>query len=204
MFSLKFLCHPKTLMGNCCGGSATVPSVPAPMEMQAPAPQAAQRTTPAPVHSSPQLPRTRSRTASKPESTYRGMSSQDPNPRTRTKSAPQRLQSSSSQNPRTRAEMLSVPKRGRVITDSRTASNPSSRSSSQGTRPRTSPAPLAWSVALRSPRDITIQASIECVVCLPTLIPFIYMIFRNGRHSEYINHTREPILTKYFPLRILV
>ena len=200
-------------MGNCCGSSATVPSVPAPMEMQAPAPQAAQRTTPAPVQprysldgppvSSPQLPRTRSRTASKPESTHRGMSSHDPNPRTRTKSAPQRPQSSSSPTPRTRTETLSVPKRGRFIMDSRTASNPSSRSSSQGTRRRTSPAPLAWSVALRSPRNITIQASIECVVCLPTLIRFIYMILRNGRHSEYINHTREPILTRYFSLRIL-
>ena len=62
----------------------------------------------------------------------------------------------------------------RFIMGSRTASNPSSRSSSQGTKPRIAPAPLAWSVALRSSRDITIQASIEYVICLPTLIPFIH------------------------------
>jgi hypothetical protein len=42
---------------------------------------------------------------------------------------------------------------------------PSSRSSSQGAKPRIAPAPLAWSVALRASRDITIQASIEYVVC---------------------------------------
>ena len=63
---------------------------------------------------------------------------------------------------------------GRFIMGSHTASNPSSRSSSQGTKPRIAPAPLAWSVALRSSRDITIQASIEYVICLPTVIPFIY------------------------------
>jgi len=38
---------------------------------------------------------------------------------------------------------------------------PSSLSSSQGTKPRMAPAPLAWSIALRASRDITIQASIE-------------------------------------------
>ncbi|KAN0107065.1 hypothetical protein V8E52_010510 [Russula decolorans] len=47
----------------------------------------------------------------------------------------------------------------RIIMGSRTA--PSSRSSSQGAKPRIAPAPLAWSVALRASRDITIQASIE-------------------------------------------
>jgi len=47
----------------------------------------------------------------------------------------------------------------RFIMGSRTA--PSSRSSSQGAKPRIAPAPLAWSVALRASRDITIQASIE-------------------------------------------
>ncbi|KAH9998788.1 hypothetical protein BJV77DRAFT_1064755 [Russula vinacea] len=46
------------------------------------------------------------------------------------------------------------------IMSSRTT-NRSSRSSSQGTKPRIAPAPLAWSVALRSSRDITIKASIE-------------------------------------------
>ena len=88
----------------------------------------------------------------------------------------------------------------RFIMGSRTASNPSSRSSSQGTKPRIAPAPLAWSVALRSSRDITIQASIEYVVCLPTLIPFTYLNLRIGRSREYIDHTNEPILTSYLPL----
>src|SRR6267154_2894126 len=54
----------------------------------------------------------------------------------------------------------------RFIMGSRTA--PSSRSSSQGAKPRITPAPLAWSVALRASRDITIQASIE-YVCFSTL-----------------------------------
>jgi len=47
----------------------------------------------------------------------------------------------------------------RFIMDLGTA--PSSRSSSQEAKPRIAPAPLAWSVALRASRDITIQASIE-------------------------------------------
>ncbi|KAI0272985.1 hypothetical protein BGY98DRAFT_145109 [Russula aff. rugulosa BPL654] len=47
----------------------------------------------------------------------------------------------------------------RFIMGSRTA--PSSRSSSQEVKPWIAPAPLAWSVALRASRDITIQASIE-------------------------------------------
>ncbi|KAI0275763.1 hypothetical protein BGY98DRAFT_39102 [Russula aff. rugulosa BPL654] len=38
---------------------------------------------------------------------------------------------------------------------------PSSQWSSKGAKPRIAPAPLAWSVALRASRDITIQASIE-------------------------------------------
>ena len=50
---------------------------------------------------------------------------------------------------------------------------PSPQSSSQGARQRIAPAPLAWSVALRASQDITIRASIECVVCLSTLVSFI-------------------------------
>jgi hypothetical protein len=50
---------------------------------------------------------------------------------------------------------------------------PSSRSSSQGAKSRIASVPLAWSVALRASRDISIQASIEYVVCLSTLISFI-------------------------------
>jgi len=59
----------------------------------------------------------------------------------------------------------------RFIMGSRAA--PSSRSSPQGAKPRIAPTPLAWSVALRSSRDITIQASIEYVIRHPLLISFI-------------------------------
>ena len=59
----------------------------------------------------------------------------------------------------------------RFILGSRTA--PSPRSSSQKAKPRIAPVPLAWSVALRASMDITIQASIEYVVCLSTIISFI-------------------------------
>lgn len=107
------------LMGNCCCSPDTVPSEPAP------SPRVTQGVIPRlvqsrhnmerPLVSSPQLSRTRSRTTSEPESTHHGgMSSQVPNPRSRTKSAPQRPQSSRSpspQNPRIRAETLSAPKR---------------------------------------------------------------------------------------------
>ncbi len=77
---------------------------------------------------------------------------------------------------------------------------PSSRSSSQGTKPRTAPVPLAWSVALRASRDIFIQASIEYVVSLSTLISFICLILRIGRSREFINLTDERILIKVIAL----
>ena len=115
------------LMGNCCGGTATVPSEPAPTQV----PLVTQRTTPAPVPSqndvdrppvsSLQQPRTRGRTTYKPESTHRSrMSSQDLNLRSRTKSAPQRPQSSKS-SLTSQAETLSAPKRS-----SRSDSRPTS------------------------------------------------------------------------------
>ncbi|KAH9994476.1 hypothetical protein BJV77DRAFT_1066788 [Russula vinacea] len=70
------------------------------------------------------------------------------------------------------AELISVmPQYGALINDlivmtdrfvmGRRASTPSARSSSKGTNFRTASTPLAWSVALRASRDITIQASIE-------------------------------------------
>jgi hypothetical protein len=83
---------------------------------------------------------------------------------------------------------------------SRTVSTPSARSSLQGMKPRISPIPLAWSVALRASRDITIQASIEYVVCFPTPISFICLVLRIGRSREYIDPTDKPILTNHFPL----
>ena len=84
------------------------------------------------------------------------------------------------------------------------AAAPSSRSSSepQGARRRITPAPLSWSVALRASRDITIQASIEYVVCHSALISFICFGFRIGRSREYIDLTDEPTL-KLFSSRIL-
>ena len=62
----------------------------------------------------------------------------------------------------------------RLIMGSRAAA--SSRSSSQGAKSRAAPTSLAWSVALRVSRDISIRASIEYVVCLPVLISFTYFI----------------------------
>ncbi|KAH9980733.1 hypothetical protein BJV74DRAFT_887561 [Russula compacta] len=47
------------------------------------------------------------------------------------------------------------------IMGSRTASNPSSRSSVQEAEPRIAPVPLTWSAALRVSPDILIQASVE-------------------------------------------
>ena len=85
---------------------------------------------------------------------------------------------------------------------SRTLST-SVRSSSQGAMSRIAPAPLVWSVAQRTSRDITIQASIEYVVCLPTFMSFICLILRIGRNREYIDLMDEPILTNYSSLRIL-
>jgi hypothetical protein len=121
-------------MGNCCSGTATVPS-----EHATTPPQATERATPAPVPPqpsteeppvplpvpSPQLPSgTRSRTTSRPESIHHRRvgvsfpsSSQDLNPRSRTRSAPQRAQpptastSALPQNRRIRAETLSEAKR---------------------------------------------------------------------------------------------
>jgi len=48
-----------------------------------------------------------------------------------------------------------------------------SRWSSRTFQQRVTPTRLAWPVALRASRDITIQASIEYVTCLSTLISFI-------------------------------
>jgi hypothetical protein len=118
------------LMGNCCGGTATVPSE------HATASQATERTAPVlvppqpstepPVPSPVPLPQppsgTRSRTTSRPESIHHRRvsspsSSPDLNPRSRTRSAPQRAQpptastSTFPQNRRIRAETLSAARR---------------------------------------------------------------------------------------------
>ena len=50
-------------------------------------------------------------------------------------------------------------------------------------------------MALRASRNITIQASIEYVVCLQTIILFICLGFRIGRTREYTDIIEEPILT---------
>jgi hypothetical protein len=75
-------------------------------------------------------------------------------------------------------------------------STPSAWSSSQGIQPRIAPGPLAWSVALRASRDISIQASIEYVGCLPILISLIRLVPRIGRIREYIDLTDKPNIDK--------
>ena len=86
----------------------------------------------------------------------------------------------------------------RFIMGSRTVST-SARSSSQGAKPRISPGPLVWSVALRASRDIIIQTSIEYVVHLPPFILFINLTFRIGRSREDIDLMHRPTLTNYYP-----
>jgi hypothetical protein len=105
-------------MGNCCSSAATVPSEPQPWpqvtELGPSAPAPSQRNT---AEGSLALPSSQSAprrpghlSASKDESTHHsGRSSQDPTPRSRTKSAPQTPQtfnSSSSQDPRPRAHSV--------------------------------------------------------------------------------------------------
>jgi hypothetical protein len=87
----------------------------------------------------------------------------------------------------------------RLIMGTRTAST-SSRSSSQGKKPRIAHAPLVWSVALRASRNITIEASIEYVSGLLSPISFICLVLRVGRSREFIDLTDEPILRNYSPL----
>jgi len=66
----------------------------------------------------------------------------------------------------------------RLITGSRAVSAPSARMSTQRGKPRTSPVPLAWSVAARVSHDISIQASIEYVIVLRR--SFYLSIFSQG------------------------
>ena len=82
----------------------------------------------------------------------------------------------------------------------RTASNPSAGSSSQGTNSRTSPIPLAWSVALRASRDITIQAAVEYVVCLAILTLFICLVPGLDESVSISTSRTSQIWTKRFPL----
>ena len=110
------------LMGNLCCSTATVSPLPPPPPRMTPATPA----PPAPVLSRPRLEnspvpssrppsRSRSRTASKPESTHRsGMSSQGSNFQSSEKSAPQPPQSSKStslQSARTVIQSVAAPRR---------------------------------------------------------------------------------------------
>jgi hypothetical protein len=168
---------------GCCGSTVIDPSGPPPSTS---APRGTQRTAPVPVPSqtSPEIypvpssqpvSRTRSRRRYGPQSTqHSGMSSQDPNVRIRMNSAPQPPQSSKSSSShihRTRTKSLAAHKR-------------TNRSDCSPTSP-----------------SRAIQASIEYVVCLPTLSSFIPLVLRNGRRSrEYIVLTDNPILTTCFSL----
>ena len=67
------------------------------------------------------------------------------------------------------------------------ATAPSLRWSSRTVEQRITPTRLAWPVALRASRDITIQASIEYVVFLSTCISLICFVFSIGRSREYID-----------------
>ena len=164
---------------GCCGSTATVPSGPPPSTL---ASRGTQRTAPvpvpsltipeiSPVPSSHAVSRTRDRTRYRPESTqHNGMSPQDSNARIRTNSAPhppQSSKSSSSQNYRIRANSLAAHKR-------------TNRSDCRPTSP-----------------SRAIQASIKYVVCLLSLISFIFLMFRIGRRREYIDLTNKLILTSY-------
>ena len=110
-------------MGNCCGSAATVPSEPQPrppvteLRPSAPAPLQPNIKEGSSIPSSSRPPsRPRSHlSASKLESIHHSeVSSQDPTPRSRTKSAPQApqtLKSSSPQDPRIRAHSVVQSKR---------------------------------------------------------------------------------------------
>jgi hypothetical protein len=111
-------------MGNCCGGTATVPSEPAPQVTQKTTltPVLSQFTTESPVPSSSPPSRTLSRVASEPESAHQPLlpSSQLP---TRTRS---RAASKPESTPHSRvSSKVQTPEVGRSLHHSR--SNPRSR-----------------------------------------------------------------------------
>ncbi|KAN0118381.1 hypothetical protein V8E52_005357 [Russula decolorans] len=173
-------------MGNCCSGTAMVPSTSLP--------RGTETTTPALVRSQPStgkrssvpsskpLSRTRGRTTSKHESTHNRVSSQNSSPRSRTKSAPQAPKpstSSSLQNRRTRAQSVRVMDSGLwilsdhctlkeqltpAVVPAPTKSNPSSGRSHTPTaaRERGKMSRIGRSSTLRASRgDVSIQASIK-------------------------------------------
>lgn len=116
-----------TPMGNCCGGTSTVPSEPQPEPLRPSAPVPLQpivkEESSVPSSSRPpSRPRSLS-SASKHESTqHTARSPQDPTSRSRTKSAPQQPQTfkpSSPQDPRPRARSVVQPKKS-SRSDSRT------------------------------------------------------------------------------------
>ena len=86
----------------------------------------------------------------------------------------------------------------RSIMGSRVA--PSSRSSSQGAKSRIAAAPLTWSVALRASQDVTIQASIEYVAWLSTLITFIYFSSQDWTEPWVYRPHGQAILKTFSPL----
>ena len=161
---------------GCCSSTATAPS-------ELPSPPAVPHRTasvPVPPQNNPEMSpiplsrsqtQRRSRTSSAPEPTLRrNMSSQDSDPRISMMSAPQPPQSSRS-------------------------------SSSQNHRTRVeSPAALIRINRLPKSLSRAIQASIEYVVCLPTLVSFICLVLRDGRSREFIDITDIPILTNCFPV----
>ena len=128
--------------------------------------------------------------------------------------------------PQTSPEMSTDPSsRPQSQTRGRTRSMPElirhSRMPSRDPNPRTTPRPpqssrssssqnhqtrdeslAAFRRIKRFPASLSpaIRASIEYVVCLPTLISFICLALRNGRSREYIDLTDNRIPTTCFPL----
>jgi hypothetical protein len=161
---------------GCCSSTATAPSEPLPSQ---PAPQGTAlvsfppQTSPemSPDPSSRPQSQTRSRIRSMPElKRHSRMPSQDSKPRTSITSTPQPPQSSRSSS----------------------SQNHQTRDESIASFRRINRFPASLSRAIR--------ASIEYVVCLPTLISFICLVLRNGRSRKYIDLTDNPIPTTCFPL----
>ena len=148
---------PNRPMG-CCGSTAAVsPEHPR-------TPPVPQRTLPVPV-----LPQTSLEMAPFPSSRPQSQ------PRSRTRSEPTHHSRMSSQDSNPRNSMKS---RSQLPQSSKP-------SSSQSDRPRAKSL-VAPKRKNRSPRKLSpsIQASIEYVVCLPTLISFICLVLSNGRKRE--------------------
>ena len=157
---------------GCCGSTAAV----SPVHRQTP--PSSQRTVPNPVP-----PQTSVEMSPIPPSR------QQSRPRTRTQSEPTHHSRMSSQDLDPRDSVKSP---SQLPQSSKPSSSQSNRTRAKSLVPHKK--------INRSPMSRIIKASIECVVCLPTLISFIWLVLRNGRQRECIDRSDKPILTSCFPL----